>query len=93
MKKIILSLTILSIIGTTSSFGSVNHNHKTVVKTTVVTKQKTQDKDCNCKTCKLEKQKKLQKKQQQNCTCKNCQKLQKQQKQCVKTTPKNKFKR
>lgn len=72
MKKIILSLTILSIIGTTTSFGSVKNNKQTC---------KTCKKELVCKTCKkttLKKDKKT------VLYCDNCPSCKKQQykKQC-----------
>lgn len=83
MKKIILSLTILSIIGTTTSFGSVKNNKqtcktcnkevvcKTCKNTTIKKDQKTVLYCDNCPSCKKQKNKKQQyKKQCQHQSCK-----------------------
>lgn len=96
MKKIILSLTLLSIIGTTTSFGTVSHKYnQTPPKKEVAIMQN----NCKCKTCIIEKQKKQQQlkqqqqqlKKQQTSKCKTCQ----QQKKTahVQPTPQKHFKK
>ena len=94
MKKIILSLTVLmSIVSTSTSFGSTKQNVKNSPKTEIVCNQKNSTK-CECKTCKdLEKNqqhKKVEtKKHKTTFNCSNCKKQTKKQvvKQPVKQAP------
>ena len=97
MKKIILSLTVLmSIVGTTTSFGSTkqNVNHYPKQETVINHSDKKHDK-CDCKTCRDLVKKQQPKKDKSTCNCSNCKKLSSQQivtKQPVKTTVTGHFK-